>query len=211
MELFPPMPLAEWQDTKTTLHRFAQIVGKIRLAASVRRNHWWNVPFHLTGRGITTRPMGQVDGNPIFTIDFDFVDHQLLVAAGGRQGDLVPALRPVGGRPSTATPWTRWPRWASGWTSTVPRPFDLPDAGRPFAEDTEHATYDPVWATRYWQVLSQVNLVLEEFAAGYSGKVSPVHHFWHTFDIAHTRFSDRHDRPAAGRPIRSPGRRTPGR
>src|SRR5215216_3138379 len=79
MELFPPMPLTSWQDTKQTLHRFCQVIGKIRLAASVRRNHWWNVPFHLTGRGITTRPMGQVDGNPIFTIDFDFIDHQLHV------------------------------------------------------------------------------------------------------------------------------------
>src|SRR4051812_1324390 len=80
MELFPAMPLAEWHDTKSTLHRFLQIVGKIRLAASVRRNHWWNVPFHLTGRGLTTRPMGQVDGNPIFTIDFDLVGHRLLLA-----------------------------------------------------------------------------------------------------------------------------------
>ena len=71
MELFPPIPLVEWRDTKETLHRFVQIVGKIRLAASVRRNHWWNLPFHVTGRGITTRPMGQVGGNPIFTIDFD--------------------------------------------------------------------------------------------------------------------------------------------
>ena len=79
MELFPSMPLASWQDTKETLHRFYQVVGRIRLAASVRRNHWWNLPFHLTGRGITTRPMGQVDGNPIFTIDFDFVDHQLRI------------------------------------------------------------------------------------------------------------------------------------
>ena len=82
MELLPPMPFAAWQDTKTTLHRFLQVVGKIRLAASVRRNHWWNVPFHLTGRGITSRPMGLADHNMIFTIDFDFVDHQLLVTAG---------------------------------------------------------------------------------------------------------------------------------
>ena len=65
MELFPTMPLAEWQDTKATLHRFCQVIGKIRLACAVRRNHWWNAPFHLTGRGLTTRPMGQVDGNPI--------------------------------------------------------------------------------------------------------------------------------------------------
>ncbi|MER6592936.1 DUF5996 family protein [Micromonospora purpureochromogenes] len=82
MELFPPMPLVQWQDTKATLHRFAQVVGKIRLAASVRRNHWWNVPFHVTGRGIPSRLMGQAGGNPIFTIDFDFVDDRLLVTTG---------------------------------------------------------------------------------------------------------------------------------
>jgi hypothetical protein len=80
MELFPPMPLADWRDTKETLHRFCQVIGKIRLAASSRRNHWWNLPFHLTGRGITTRPMGQADGNPILCIDFDFVDHQLRIS-----------------------------------------------------------------------------------------------------------------------------------
>jgi hypothetical protein len=195
MELFPPMPLAQWQDTKETLHRFCQVVGKLRLAASVRRNHWWNVPFHLTGRGITTRPMGQVDGNPIFTIDFDFVDHRLRIhtldgsaasfplegqSVASFHRNTVEALVTLGIEAAIA----------------IPRPFDLPDADRPFADDTEHATYDPAWASRYWQVLSQVNLLLEEFAARYAGKVSPVHHFWHTFDIAHTRFSDRHiDQP----------------
>jgi hypothetical protein len=190
MELFPPVPLAEWRDTKETLHRFAQIVGKIRLAASARRNHWWNVPFHVTGRGITTRPMGQVDGNPIFTIDFDFVAHRLVVMTleGEERSFPLPgqcvasfydrtlaALAALGLRVDIA----------------VPRPFDLPDAGRPFAEDTEHAAYDPVAANRYWRVLSQVASVLEEFAADFSGKASPVHHFWHTFDIAHSRFSGR--------------------
>jgi hypothetical protein len=191
MELFPPMPLAEWQDTKATLHRFAQVVGKIRLAASVRRNHWWNVPFHLTGRGITSRPMGQVDGNSIFTIDFDFVDHQLLVTAGDGKA----VSFPLYGR-SVAVFYRETMDALRSLGVHVdidrPVPFDLPDADRPFSDDTEHASYDPVWANRYWQVLSQVNVVLEEFAARYSGKVSPVHHFWHTFDIAHTRFSERH-------------------
>ncbi|KOX06991.1 DUF5996 family protein [Streptomyces sp. NRRL B-3648] len=201
MELFPPVPLAEWRDTKETLHRFAQIVGKIRMAASARRNHWWNVPFHVTGRGITTRPMGQVDGNPIFTIDFDFVDHRLAVTTldGEERSFPLPgqsvasfydqtlaALAALGVRADIA----------------IPRPFDLSDADRPFAEDTEHATYDPVAANRYWRVLSQVASVLEEFAAGYSGKASPVHHFWHTFDIAHSRFSGRRiDQPAQVDPV----------
>jgi hypothetical protein len=201
MELFPAMPLAEWQDTKNTLHRFLQIVGKIRLAASVRRNHWWNVPFHLTGQGLTTRPMGQVDGNPIFTIDLDLVGHRLLVTTvDGRAVSF-----PLPGR--TAASFYRETLGALGSVGVhvdlaIPRPFDLPDSGRPFADDTEHASYDPVLATRYWQVLSQVNLVLEEFAAGFSGKISPVHHFWHTFDIACTRFSDRFvDQPAGNDPV----------
>ncbi|RKN40108.1 DUF5996 family protein [Streptomyces hoynatensis] len=201
MEVFPPIPLAQWRDSKETLHRFAQVIGKIRLASSVRRNHWWNVPYHVTGRGITTRPMGQVDGNPIFTVDFDFVDHLLIVREiDGRSAsfsllgqsvasfyrEALDALRSVGVEP----------------TIEHAHPFGLGDEGRPFAEDTEHASYDPYWVNRYWQVLSQVNLVLEEFAAGFSGKISPVHHFWHTFDIAVTRFEDRPvDQPPQADPV----------
>jgi hypothetical protein len=201
MELFPPMPLDQWRETQATVHRFAQVVGKIRLAASPRRNHWWNVPFHLTGRGLTTRPMGLVEGNPVFTIDFDFVTHQLLISNG--DGEAVSF--PLYGR-SVASFYraTLDALRALGVEVDIerPRPFDLPDAGRPFAEDTAHSRYDPVWANRYWRVLGQVNLVLEEFAAEFSGKASPVHHFWHTFDIAYTRFSDRRvDQPPQADPV----------
>jgi hypothetical protein len=194
MELFPPMPLAEWADTKATLHRFAQVVGKIRLATSVRRNHWWNVPFHMTGRGITPRPMGD---ETIFTIDFDFVAHRLLVTSV--TGEAVSF--PLAGQ-SVASFYGRTMQALDALGVSVridrPTPFDLPDSGRPFSEDTEHAAYDPVWANRYWQVLSQVNLVLEQLASGFAGKISPVHHFWHTFDIAVSRFSDRRVEQGAG-------------
>jgi uncharacterized protein DUF5996 len=192
-ERFPAIPYAEWRDTLATLHRFAQLVGKVRLSASPHRNHWWNVPFHLTGRGITTRPMGDV---PIFAIDFDFLDHRLEIAttAGPRHSF------PLAGQ-SVAAFTDRLARGLDALGIDVPvgglRPFDLPDADRPFAEDTEHATYDPAAVTRYWRVLSRVNLLLEEFAGRWSGKTSPVHHFWHTFDVALTRFSDRTvDHPA---------------
>jgi hypothetical protein len=199
VELFPDIPFATWKDTLATVHRFAQIVGKIRLAASPRRNHWWNVPFHVTGRGITTRPM--TDGATIFTIDFDFLDHRIDITA--ISGDRYSF--PLAGQ-SVASFY----RQVLSGLSTVgvnvsiayPRPFDLPDSNRPFAEDTEHAAYDPAAVTRYWVVLSQVNLLLEAFAAGYSGKTSPVHHFWHTFDIAVTRFGDIHvEHPAATDPV----------
>jgi Family of unknown function (DUF5996) len=200
MDLFPAMPLDAWRDTKETLHRFAQVVGKIRLGASPRRNHWWNVPFHLTGRGITTRPMSDARGR-IFTIDFDFIDHQLRLSTvdGG-------ALSfPLQGRSVASFHRATLDGLSALGVHTtikVPRPFDLPDAGRPFAEDTEHAAYDPAWVSRYWTVLSQVNLVLEEFAGRFSGKASPVHHFWHTFDLAYTRFSDRAvDQPPQADPV----------
>ncbi|MET7619755.1 DUF5996 family protein [Streptomyces sp. NPDC005408] len=202
MELFPPIPLTEWQDTKETLHRFTQVVGKIRLAASPRRNHWWNVPFHLTGRGITTRPMREADGGSVFTIDFDFVDHQLVVSTlDGRARSF-----PLAGQSVASFHKNTLDALAAlgvGVSIDLPRPYDLPDADRPFAEDTEHAAYDPVLVSRYWQILSQVALLLEEFAAGFSGKASPVHHFWHTLDIAHTRFSERHiDQPPEVDPVR---------
>lgn len=190
MELFPAFPLDEWYDTKQTIHRFEQIVGKVRLAHSPRRNHWWNVPFHLTGTGITSRPMGLADGNPVFTVDFDFVRHELV--ASNLEGHT--ASFPLQGH-SVSSFYLQFQSALDslGVDGSIPiaRPFDLPDADRPFVEDKDHATYVPEHATRYWQVLSQVNLVLEEFAAGYSGKTSPVHHFWHTFDIAVTRFSPR--------------------
>jgi hypothetical protein len=186
MEMFPEIPYAAWADTRATLHRFLQVVGKIRLASSPRRNHWWNVPFHLTGRGITTRPMGT---DPLFAIDFDFLDHRLIISA--LDGQTV-SFQLVGH--SVATFYSQVLRGldliGAEVTIAVARPFDLPDADRPFAEDTEHACYDPAAVTRYWQVLSQVNLLLERFAGEYSGKTSPVHHFWHTLDIAMTRFAD---------------------
>lgn len=195
-ELFPPIPLEAWRDTKDTLHRFAQIVGKIRLAHSARRNHWWNVPFHLTGRGITTRPMGEV---ALFAIDFDFVDHRLVVdAAAGETWSF-----PLAGR--SVADFHRELTAILGQLGVDPGivavPFDLADR-TPFATDTAHATYDPAWAHRYWIVLGQVAQLLEAFAARFSGKTSPVHHFWHTFDLAMTRFSDRViDQPAEADPV----------
>jgi hypothetical protein len=190
MELFPAVPYTSWNPTKETIHRFAQIVGKVRLTFSQRRNHWWNVPYHLTGRGITTRPMGLTDSGEFFCVDFDFVDHSLRIthSSGAAVSFPLPGLsvgefyrRLVGSLEQIGVPCD----------IARPFPYDLPDAARPFADDTEHVTYNTEHAHTYWIVLSQVNLILEEYAAQWSGKTSPVHHFWHTFDIAVTRFSDK--------------------
>ncbi|MFD8274707.1 DUF5996 family protein [Streptomyces flaveolus] len=190
MELFPALPYASWTPTRETIHRFAQIVGKVRLAFSQRRNHWWNVPFHLTGRGITTRPMGLTDEGEYFCVDFDFVDHSLRITHSGGECVTFPLQGlSVSGFYRVLVDSLR--RMGVPCEIAHPYPYDLPDADRPFEQDTEHATYDTEQAHTYWVVLSQVNLVLEQYAAQWSGKTSPVHHFWHTFDIAVTRFSDK--------------------
>jgi hypothetical protein len=190
VEEFPALRLSDWRDTKETLHRFAQIVGKIRLAASPRRNHWWNVPFHLTGRGITTRPMRDPDTGMMFTIDFDFLDHRLVITA--LSGDEVSFALPGHSVAAFHAAVLRGlDELGIRARPHLEHPFDLPDGDRPFAEDVEHRAYDPQAVTTYWRILSRVAWELEAFSADWSGKISDVHHFWHTFDVAVSRFSER--------------------
>ncbi|MDT0308670.1 DUF5996 family protein [Streptomyces sp. DSM 44917] len=187
---YPAFPLDAWRPTKETVHRFLQIVGKIRLAAGPRRNHWWHVPFHLTGCGITTRPTRDPASRQLFAIDFDFVGHRLLVRTlAGNEIAFPLAGHSVANFYALTT--TALGDLGLGVRPRISRPYGLPDADRPFAQDTEHRSYDQDAVSTYWRILSRVALELEVAAARYAGKISPVHHFWHTFDIAVTRFSDR--------------------
>ena len=54
---WPPLPLAPWQDTLAALHRWLQVVGKLRLACTPWTNHSWHVTLYTTVRGLTTTPM----------------------------------------------------------------------------------------------------------------------------------------------------------
>lgn len=181
----PELPLEAWEPTKETLHLYVQIVGKIRLAATPPRNHWWNVPLYADVRGLTTRRMRY--GGVSFSIDFDFVDHRLLIRTGdGKWGEL--SLRDG---LSVAEFYEALFVRLAGLGINVPikpMPYGLPIT-TPFPEDREHASYDPRWVERYWRVLSWVDWVFQEFAGWFSGKTSPVHLFWHSFDLALSRFS----------------------
>jgi len=75
--IWPELPLADWQDTCTTLQLWTQIVGKIRLALTPWLNHSWHVALYLTTRGLTTSPIPH--GRRSFSIDFDFIDHRLII------------------------------------------------------------------------------------------------------------------------------------
>ena len=75
---WPDLALLQWDDTRGTLHMFLQVVGKVRLALTPLINHWWNVPFYVSARGLTTSLMHA--GTRGLDIEFDFLDDVARVA-----------------------------------------------------------------------------------------------------------------------------------
>jgi hypothetical protein len=185
-ETLPALPFEEWRETCATLHMWTQVVGKIRLAQTPLVNHWWNVPLYLTARGLTTSAMPY--GDRTFQIDFDFVDHRLLFeTSDGKTDSLALAPRTVADfYQEVIRRLARLGIEVKIWTT----PVEIPDPV-PFEQDTQHASYDPEYANRFWRALAWSARVFEEFRAGFVGKCSPVHFFWGSFDLAVTRFSGR--------------------
>jgi hypothetical protein len=183
----PTLHLDDWRATKDTLHLYSQILGKIRLAATTPRNHWWNASLYVDLRGLTTRRLHH--RNTTFEITLDFIDHALIVRTGdGRTesfelGSGVPvadfdarihaALRELGID-----------------VDIKEEPFGVPMT-TPFTEDVEHASWDRAAIASFARILDWSDSVLEEFSGWFNGKTSPVHLFWHSFDLAVTRFSGR--------------------
>jgi hypothetical protein len=183
---WPELPLAGWIDTRDTLHRWLQIVGKVRLRLTPPINHSWHSTLYLTARGLTTSPIPH--GPRSFHIDLDFVDHQLQIAAiDGARGGF--ALEPQ----SVATFYRRLMEELARMGLAVAistHPNELPDA-TPFPVDEAHRAYDRDAAQRFWRALAQADRVLKTFRTGFIGKCSPVHLFWGAMDLAVTRFSGR--------------------
>jgi hypothetical protein len=190
---WPALPYPEWKDTKDTLHMCLQVVGKVRLALSPFEPQWANVPLYLTARGLTTSPMAGAGG--AFEIDVDLLGHQVVVRTSAGAAHAVPlAARPVADfyHDLVAVLGSVGVEVA---ISTTPSEVADPI---PFPDDSVHASYDPVWATRFFRVLSLVDLVLKEHRARFQGRISPVHFFWGSFDLAVTRYSGRPADPPPG-------------
>lgn len=191
---WPSLPVKEWQETYTTLHMWTQIVGKIRLVQTPLINHWWNTTLYVTARGLTTSPIPH--GYRIFQIDFDFIDHQLLIrSSDGATRSLALAPRSVADFYREVVDTLR----SLGLEVHIhAKPDEVADP-IPFAEDQTHASYDAEYANRFWRILVQADRVFKQFRPGFIGKCSPVHFFWGSFDLAVTRFSGRRapERPGA--------------
>ena len=189
---WPALLWSEWADTANTLHMWTQIVGKTRLALTPLQNHWWNVPLYVTARGLGTSAMAcQSD---VLDIEFDFVAHRLHLRLGTGRDHVLPL------RAQTVADFYRdymdCLRELGVEVTIWPMPVEVANPIR-FDLDTEHKSYDAEYAHRFWQVLASAEKVFRQWGTGFLGKVSPVHFFWGSFDLAVTRFSGR---PAPPRP-----------
>jgi len=190
---WPALPFAEWKDTAITLHMWTQIIGKIRLTLSPWTNHSWHVTLYVTSRGLTTSPIPH--NSHTFEIQFDFIDHQLLIDKSDGARRIIPL------KPQSVAEFYRIVVKALGdlelpvIINTTPNEIENPI---PFDQDEEHRSYDPEYANRFWRVLVQSDRVFKEFRSRFCGKCSPVHFFWGSFDLAVTRFSGRPAPPHPG-------------
>lgn len=183
---WPRIPYSEWRETCSALHLWTQVVGKYRLAHAPWVNHAWHATLYVNSRGLTTGPIS--DGARSITLSFDFCDHVLLVESDQCSRAEVP-LEPM----SVAEFFSRTrDAIAEVGGSPVPngKPNELAEA-IPFADDTAERPYDRDAVRRFHRALISVADVFGHFRTGFLGKVSPVHLFWGSFDLAVTRFSGR--------------------
>ena len=183
----PELHIAGWRPTKDTLHLYAQIVGKVRLATTPPRNHWWHAPLYVNVRGLTTGPIRR--GDTTFEIAFDLVGHELVVRTMDgrtRTFSLTDGL-------SVADFDARLHAALAELDVDVvikEQPFGAPTT-TPFDQDTEHASWDREAIERFHHALDWSSSILEEFSGWFVGKTSPVQLFWQSLDLSLTRFSGR--------------------
>ena len=183
----PPLPLDAWQPTLTALHLFCQVIGKVRLELMPKRNHWWHVPLYVSSRGVTTRPIPLPDGSAL-ELELEIRAHRLRITRTPGE-EVAFSVRDLVVADFHRLVMSGLNRLGVE-VEILARPFDLP-FDTPFDQDRDHRYTDLAAVDRWWRILLWGSGVLEEFSGRFNGKQSPVHLFWHSFDLALTRFSGR--------------------
>jgi Family of unknown function (DUF5996) len=184
--LWPDLTYSTWRDTAATLQLWTQIVGKVRLTLTPWINHSWQVPLYVTARGLGTSPIPF--GHEILEIEFDLIGHRLVARTSrGKEGGIQLV-------PQTVADFYRRVIELLGGVGVTVAINEMPnEVANPirFSQDRTHAAYDALAAHRFWRALVQADRIFKLFRSGFLGKVSPVHFFWGSFDLAVTRFSGR--------------------
>jgi hypothetical protein len=192
---WPELNWSEWKDTAETLHMYVQIVGKTRLALTPLQNHWWNVPLYLTARGLWTSTIPVAEGLSL-DIEFDFVAHELIFqnSRGKVRRNRLEA-KPV------KEFYSEFLHSLADFGVKVhldPKPVEVANP-IPFDQDETHSSYHPDAVWRFWNALRLADILLKRFSTCFYGKISPVHFFWGSMDLAVTRFNGKRapSRPGA--------------
>lgn len=184
MTRWPDIPYARWAPTGASVHMWAQIVGKFRLAATPWINHSWQAAFYVNAKGLTTSLIPGARGG--FEARFDFIEHVLRVDATDGRAEVIP-LQPM--------PVADFYRSFVEALEKLDAPTDFHDRPNevpnpiPFSRQTQEGAYDRGAVEDFWNALVAVDSVFKRFRTGFLGKNSPVHLFWGSFDLAVTRFS----------------------
>jgi hypothetical protein len=185
-ELWPALPLSEWQDTYTTLHMWTQIMGKIRMTLSAPLNHWWHVTLYVSATGLRTGPIPYPGG--VFELSFNFLKHELDIVTSEGGAVTLPLRAESVAAFYTATMNALGTLGIA--VDILTKPQEVPEP-IPFDQDLSHCSYDPAAAQRFWRILVSSAKVFDRFRSNFIGKYSPTHFFWGSFDLASTRFSGR--------------------
>ncbi|MEM6845640.1 MAG: DUF5996 family protein [Bacteroidota bacterium] len=182
----PDLPLEAWEESKMTLHLYLQIVGKIRLKLTPRKNHWWYITLYVSSKGLTTGSIPYERG--VFELTFNFLKHQLEMSSSEGKEVTIPLHDGLSVAEFYQQIQDRL-RQLGIQVSIVDRPFDIPDVDKPFEQLTEQKAYNAEYIERFWRLLIWVDDVFKEFSGRFYGKSCPVHLYWHHMDLAVTRFS----------------------
>jgi len=174
---FSPLPLAEWRATRDTIQTYARLAGKVRRALTPRQKHWWHISLRTTATGLTTTPIPA--GPFTFEILLDLATHRLVITTS--QGDVW--HRPLAGASAA--------EFCADTLTALERLGIQPHIDRDLFADSAPGTYDRDAVERFWQTLSQVDVLLKQFKGGLRGETSPVQLWPHHFDLAMVWFSGR--------------------
>jgi hypothetical protein len=181
----PPLPLGEWIETKKTLHLYSQIIGKIKLKLYPYKNHWWSAALYVNASGIGTSPLPYKD--KLVEFNFDFCKHQLVISTTNSERAIIELKDGLCVAEFYKQVFAALEKMNIE-VEILAKPYEF-ETDTPFAADTAHCTYDKDAVHKFWQVLFFSDAVFKEFSGKFLGKCSPVHMFWHSFDLAVTRFS----------------------
>lgn len=191
---WPDLDFAGWAGTKKTLHLYAQMLGKLRIALSPHQPNWMFTSLAIVARGITTGPMPWNAGAVQATIDV-FDSTMTIESSDGRRvcvelgaarsiadvfADLRAALHELG---------------VTAAITTIPQ--EVVDV-TPLDTDRRAVVYDVDAVLRWFRAVTAIAGVFDDWRSHFFGRTG-IQLWWGAFDIALLLFSGKHVPPPPDR------------